>query len=453
MPALPRLFAVAGFGLLAACAHKPVGTACDGVNRYALGVPLPPGAAEAAVSGDRTEPDFRSLLRSALVRRKAAATTEAPAAAPAGDLLFMSGGSQNGAFGAGILRAWQEAGTFPEFAVVTGVSTGALLGTFAFLRDGRGAAAEYTIADESQLLTPLGDGGTLSLVRHGARGDLAPLAKRLRDVILTDARLTAVADAGSGGRRFLVGVVDLDDGEAYIFDMTEIARQYRDAPSAAEKARFKGCYVAALMASASAPAAALPVFINNRIYVDGGARFGAFYVAAEDELKRANPPGTEETVFVAPQAFLIVNGTLQTARECPAGTLADARKRSPTAVASAEIDGHGERCATGPHKDWDIIGLALRSTDVLQNQGYRFSTQFIGAASSVDRSFRWLRIDDDWRTHMFDGLSCQDWQDRDRDPAKFGLLGKPPLQFQKRYMRCLIDYGGARAKAAGWLTP
>ena len=447
MPVSPRLLAVAGLGLLAACAHKPVNTACTGVNRYALGVPLPAGTAETPVPA--AAPSFHTLLRAAIARPK----TEAPATAPAGDLLFMSGGSQNGAFGAGILKAWQDAGSFPEFAVVTGVSTGALLGTFAFLRDGAGAAAEYTIPDESQLLTPLGDGGTLALVRHGARGDLAPLAQRLRDVILTDARLTAVADAGATGRRFLVGVVDMDDGEAYIFDMTEIARQYRDATKADDKAKFKGCYIAALMASASAPAAALPVFINNRMYVDGGARFGAFYVAAEDELRRANPPGTEEAVVALPKAFLIVNGTLETATQCPAGTLADARKHDPAARASGEIDGHGEQCAAGPHKDWDIISLAFRSTDVLQNQGYRFSTQFIGTASGADRNFRWMRIEDDWRTHIFDQLTCQDWQDRDRDPAKFGLPGKPPLQFQKRYMRCLIDYGAARAKAAGWLTP
>lgn len=47
--------------------------------------------------------------------------------------LVLSGGGQNGAFGAGLLNGWTKAGTRPEFRIVTGVSTGALIAPFAFL--------------------------------------------------------------------------------------------------------------------------------------------------------------------------------------------------------------------------------------------------------------------------------------------------------------------------------
>ena len=40
--------------------------------------------------------------------------------------LVISGGGANGAYGAGVLKAWTELGTRPEFTIVTGVSTGAL---------------------------------------------------------------------------------------------------------------------------------------------------------------------------------------------------------------------------------------------------------------------------------------------------------------------------------------
>src|SRR3954470_6666449 len=46
--------------------------------------------------------------------------------------LVLSGGGENGAFSAGILKGWTAAGTRPDFAVVTGVSTGALIAPFAF---------------------------------------------------------------------------------------------------------------------------------------------------------------------------------------------------------------------------------------------------------------------------------------------------------------------------------
>ena len=51
-------------------------------------------------------------------------------------LLAVSGGGENGAFGAGLLCGWSEHGTRPVFELVTGVSTGALIAPFAYLGSG-----------------------------------------------------------------------------------------------------------------------------------------------------------------------------------------------------------------------------------------------------------------------------------------------------------------------------
>ena len=45
----------------------------------------------------------------------------------------LAGGGEDGAFGAGLLVGWTDAGTRPEFKVVTGISTGALGAPFPFL--------------------------------------------------------------------------------------------------------------------------------------------------------------------------------------------------------------------------------------------------------------------------------------------------------------------------------
>ena len=58
------------------------------------------------------------------------------------NILSLSGGGQNGAFGAGLLAGWRESGQRPEFDIVGGVSTGALLATHALLG---------TPADDAQL--------------------------------------------------------------------------------------------------------------------------------------------------------------------------------------------------------------------------------------------------------------------------------------------------------------
>jgi hypothetical protein len=51
---------------------------------------------------------------------------------PATDILAVSGWGADGAFGAGLLTGWTDPGTRPDFKLVTGVSTGALTGPFAF---------------------------------------------------------------------------------------------------------------------------------------------------------------------------------------------------------------------------------------------------------------------------------------------------------------------------------
>src|SRR4051812_38727220 len=66
--------------------------------------------------------------RAALPGRGSAADRLPPA-----NYLGISGGSDDGAFGAGLLVGWSDAGTRPEFKLVSGVSTGALIAPFAFL--------------------------------------------------------------------------------------------------------------------------------------------------------------------------------------------------------------------------------------------------------------------------------------------------------------------------------
>ena len=60
------------------------------------------------------------------------------------NVLSLSGGGQNGAFGAGFLIGWRESGRRPEFDIVAGVSTGALLATHALL----GTPADDAILEE-----------------------------------------------------------------------------------------------------------------------------------------------------------------------------------------------------------------------------------------------------------------------------------------------------------------
>ena len=56
-----------------------------------------------------------------------------PGPRPQLNYLAISGGGENGAFGAGLLVGWTDAGTRPDFKLVSGISTGALTAPFAFV--------------------------------------------------------------------------------------------------------------------------------------------------------------------------------------------------------------------------------------------------------------------------------------------------------------------------------
>ena len=52
---------------------------------------------------------------------------------PAAYFLALSGGSDDGCFGAGLLCGWFDGGRMPMFKLVTGIGTGSLIAPFAFL--------------------------------------------------------------------------------------------------------------------------------------------------------------------------------------------------------------------------------------------------------------------------------------------------------------------------------
>ncbi len=95
-------------------------------------------------------------------------------------LLAISGGGDNGAFGAGLLNGWTAAGTRPEFSMVTGVSTGALTAPFAYLGSEYDALLKemFTTYSTKDLITPR---GMMNTIKNDAAADTAPLRAMLEE--------------------------------------------------------------------------------------------------------------------------------------------------------------------------------------------------------------------------------------------------------------------------------
>ncbi|MGO4728300.1 MULTISPECIES: patatin-like phospholipase family protein [unclassified Inquilinus] len=193
---------------------------------------------------------------------------------PPASYLAVSGGGENGAFGAGLLVGWTKTGTRPEFKVVTGVSTGALTAPFAFLGpayDDR-LAGIYTSITAAEVLESR---GFLAALTDDAMADTAPLRRTIAKYVTPDL-LAAIAREHEKGRILLIGTTDLDAQRGVIWNIGKIAAS--GDPGALELVR------SILVASAAIPGAFPPVMIDvtadgqpyQEMHVDGGATAQVF---------------------------------------------------------------------------------------------------------------------------------------------------------------------------------
>lgn len=255
------------------------------------------------------------LLRTVAQEFQRRGAVDHPPGARPYHFLALSGGGVYGAFGAGVLNGWTSTGTRPEFDVVTGISTGSLISTFAFLGPQYDAfLAKFAIENSNQR----------DLIRRLPLGfipffDSLYTSRPLRlqiEQALTPEVIREVATAHANGRRLYVGTTNLDSRKLVIWDMGEIA--IRGTPEAFD------LYRKIILASSSVPlvfpAVRLPVEINGHRYeemhVDGGVSdeviFRAFMVS---DLNRARgvpdswaPPGS--TLYV------VTNGKLYADSSC-----------------------------------------------------------------------------------------------------------------------------------------
>jgi len=193
-------------------------------------------------------------------------------------LLAVSGGGEGGAFGAGVLTGWTEAGDRPEFDLVTGVSTGALTAPFACLGpDGDDALrAVYT----GITLSDIAEGRSLiAAITHDGMADTTPMFRTISRH-LDERMLAAIAAAHRDGRRLFVATTDLDAEAPVIWNLGAIAAS--EDPRALELIRRLPLASAAI--PGALPPVMLDVWVDGRAYqemhVDGGAIAQAFLCPA-----------------------------------------------------------------------------------------------------------------------------------------------------------------------------
>ena len=429
--------------MLGACSHvRPPAAGACAIKAYPIRPQLKdPVAATKAMAGVEAAPRARfydEVLADALKKRVDKRLHNDP-----GSLLILSGGSQNGAFGGGLLLGLNDPTVYDA---VTGVSTGAPQATLAFLArqevaqdrtvpvdqgDGQyhmkqsnleDLAVALSISRESTLLEKHW-AGDIGAVVDGSKGSLEPLRRRLLGFASDETLEEVGRQARDNHRLLMVGVTNLDDGYGYALDLTELASRVLDGAS---KDMIRKCYVGALVASSAVPLAAYPVTLSvsvdgqpakEHLFIDGGARYGVFLPS--------KPDGVDKGTIKPPNVTMIVNGRLY------GGPWRDHGK---------DVDGR-----------WTTVQLVKRSVDVLSNQVYRFSVDDVARFARDNKgTFRMAYISneglsdgaEDPLAHPYKGRSCSAWREHDEKAN--------PLEFHPKYMACLLDYGHKRGTTDPW---
>ena len=264
-----------------------------------------------AVPLERWDPTFKNTFERQLIEGLQIRLREHSKKAPGKPItlrgLALSGGGSHGAYGAGVLIGWTDAGTRPEFDVVTGISTGALTATAVFL------GPEYD--DSLRMYTKVSNKdifksrGLLSVLLEDSLYDSAPLraliAKQIDDKVIQ-----AVAREYAKGRRLFIGTVNLDAQAFTIWNMGLIASS--DRPDKLER------YRDVILASASVPVVFPPVYIPvevngetyRQMHVDGGAREMIFFPQFIENLDKAIAEAGFSRAEVQGEIYVLFNGRI-----------------------------------------------------------------------------------------------------------------------------------------------
>ena len=225
-----------------------------------------------------------------------AAFTRALPASP-GPWLSLSSGGADGAFGAGVLIGLAEAGKRPDFTMVTGVSTGALMAPFVFL----GTKYDGALRDAYTTIT------AADIFELGGKGESFFDTWPLKDLIakrVTPELLNDVAAEHRRGRRLLVLTSNLDAERPVAWNMGAIAAKGGD--------KALKLFRDILLAAGSIPGAFPPVLIDveagghkfQEMHADGGLNYQFFI--APGSMMRSNASAR----LPATDLYVIINTTL-----------------------------------------------------------------------------------------------------------------------------------------------
>ena len=268
-------------------------TACAAVHR-------PPTTVTALLADADAARGAELALRDSMVARLARRAVAKPDHTV--DVLLLSGGGQNGAYGVGFIRGWRARtdAPMPQFDLIAAISTGAIQAPFVLL--GTTPAIDTLTSlyrNAADRIAPSIDwwfwlrktGGLVNTKRYDAS------IARVIDGAFRDSLRTAFA----GDRQVVFGTTDMDIGTGSLWDL-RTALQGGDEGLVRTRALIK--------AASSIPGIFPPVIIDGHVHSDGGIVTNILSPLTLDDYRammtRVRNAGVTAPVTV--RLWVIVNG-------------------------------------------------------------------------------------------------------------------------------------------------
>ena len=220
--------------------------------------------------------------------------------------LALSGGGDDGAFGAGLLVGWTKQGSRPSFNLVTGISTGALIAPFAYL----GKDYDPILQEVYTKIKPKDvyiERSILSGIFSDGLADSTPLYQLISKYVDANFLKKIAYEYNTNGRWLLIGTTNIDAGQPVIWNMGRIA--------SIGNTESLELFRRIMLASASIPGAFPPVMFDflvdeqayQEMHVDGGASTQVFLYPSSAAVK-ANELGIKRRANR--QVYIIRNSRL-----------------------------------------------------------------------------------------------------------------------------------------------
>jgi hypothetical protein len=335
-------------------------------------------------------------------------------------LLVLSGGAAYGAWGAGVLHGWPS--PRPKFTVVTGVSTGALQATFAFLgRKGVGESDRSYDEKLRVLFTEVESSDIYTTKWYWMLSNSLQAREPLRQLIddnLTDALIDEVA--GVADRELWVGTVNLDTSEFCPWNLSEVARRGKGASDPSTHACYQQLFRDVIFAASGAPVIAPPVPIDAKActgappeiayHVDGGVRLRVFAEGVVMKLVQpvaASPPSQAQ--LPEPLVYAIMNGQLATRPQCVPDHIALIGARALEIMDHESLFGGLYALAyrfADAGKPWKLRLSRIPDATCLDFESREFVPEKLRAL--FDAGSHWVQASDPWETRIPDA-SAANW--------------------------------------------